>query len=474
MNSEIDNPQFRALMFNNILDNPEASRELLPYIKEEYFSESHEKQLWKLIEAYHGEYGKAPNRSIINVGLASTNRMTPQEKRQAQSLLERQNELSDLEWLKTNTEKWCKVRACYNAVIESMMIIDGKSEDGKTMEAMPDLLSDAVAISFDKKIGLDFFADAEERFDMYHKTAERIPTGVDHLDELLSGGFARKTLNVFMAGLGVGKSLTMCHCAASCIKEGYNALYISMEMAEHKITERIDQNLLQMGTAGIKDMQKETFVSRFAKMQQSKYGDFMAKEYGSGSASIVNFRVLLNELKSKKNFVPDIIFIDYLNICGSSRAGRNAGSYEKVKHVAEELRTLAFEYNVPIVTATQTNRGAQGSSDIDLQDTSESIGVPQTADAMFALSATDEMRNSGLIKCTTLKNRDGDLMYKKNHMIGVEYGKMTLFDLDEQPAHIEASNMEASSKEKSGNGYSDKQNALFGEPKVETKAVNWG
>jgi len=467
-----DNEQFRALMLNNIIDSPDVAGDLLPYIKGEYFKVEYERQLWNIISKFNEEFKKAPSRAIINVGLEKNTKLNPQEKRQAKAMLEKQTEEVDREWLVQTSEEWCRLRASVNAVTLSMQIMDGLNTE-HTMDEMPEILSDAVSVSFDKRIGLDYFEDVEERFDMYNHKETCIPTGVEHFDDLFKGGYPQKSLTCFMAGTGTGKSLTLCHSAASAIKNGHNALYISMEMSEYKITERIDFNLLEMGGVSIMNMEKEEYVSRFQKMQQKNYGRFFCKEYGTGSASIIQFRKLVQDLKQKKNFTPDIIFVDYINICASARAGKNANSYERVKHIAEELRSFAFECNVPLVTATQTGRNAQGTSDVSLEDTSESIGLPQTCDIMIGLSSTEEMRDSGLMKSTTLKNRFGDLNYHKYHMLGVEYAKMTLFNLDEQPAHIEATQVGAK-KEETG-GYSKQQNDLFGEskPKKDEPAINW-
>ena len=438
MANHIDNAEFRQTLFSAMIDNTEFSKEIMPYIKPEYFQSMSEYVLWDVFQKYNQQYKKVPSRSILRVGIEKSSKLSGIEKLEAKSLINQKNDTEDLEWLKDKTEEWCKLRACYNAVIESMTIIDGDSS--QEMETLPSLLTDAVAVNFDKRIGTDYLLSAEERWELYHDKIVTIPTGVDHFDDMLGGGYPLKSLIVFLAPTGVGKSLVMCSSAAHALKGGYNVLYITMEMSEEKIAQRIDSNIMDLDSKDLLKLTKNKYVSEFEKMKESTMGKLIIKEYGTGSASITNFNALIQELNMKQDFVPNIIFIDYLNICGSSRAGKGVNSYEKVKYIAEELRSVAMENNVPVVTATQANREGINSSDLDLTNTSESIGLPQTADAMIALTATDEMRNNGLMKTIKLKNRFGDPTYKKVHMIGVDYPKMKVFDLPDQPAHINAMN----------------------------------
>ena len=437
----IDNKEFRSLLLNQMIDNHEFAREVIPYVKNDYFVNPVERSIWDIYNKYYEQYEKIPSRAILKVGIEKSKKIQNESKIEAKEIINQKDafEELDLSWMKDKTEEWCKLRACVNAVIESMQILDGNSKQN-TIEFMPTILAEAVSVNFDRKIGTDYLESADFRYDLYHNKLECVPTGLDHLDDAMGGGYPVKALIVFMASTGVGKSLTMCHSAASALKIGRDVLYITMEMAEEKIAQRIDCNLLDLTVKEILDMEKTDYVSEFEKMKKSEHGRLIIKEYGTGSASITNFKALIQELKSKQNFEPSIIFIDYLNICASARAGKNSNSYEKVKYIAEELRSLAMEFKVPIISATQANRDGINNSELDLTNTSESIALPATCDAMFALSATEDMRKNGTIKVSKLKNRFGDPMDKNVHMIGVDYSKMRLFDLNNQPAHINAQN----------------------------------
>lgn len=437
----IDNSEFRKVLLANAISNEDFTREVSPYVKPEYFKETYERTIWKYINGYLTEYNSVPSPSVIKIGLEGNKNLSAKDIAEGKKFLKEQKEIecAPVDFLKDKTEEWCKLRGSVLAVIKAMDVIDGKDRETQ-MDALPDILSQAVSIAFDKRIGTNYLKDADERWEMYRNKLDRIPTGLQHFDDILGGGYPIKSLGIFMAGTGVGKSLTMCHSAASALKKGYNVLYISMEMSEEKLSERIDTNLMQMEINQIKEMDKSNYVSRFDRMKEKQYGELIIKEYGTGSASIVHFNRLLQDLEMKQGFKPHVIFVDYLNICASSRAGKNSNSYERVKFIAEELRSLAVEREVSIISATQANRGGIDNSELDLTNTSESIALPQTADFMFALSATTDMRKDGIIKCTQLKNRFGDPMWRHNHMIGVDYSLMTLFDLTSQPAHINAQN----------------------------------
>lgn len=441
MTSHIDNFEFRKVLLNELIDNENFSREVVPYIKKEYFTDKKEATIWNVFEKFYTTYNKIPNRAILKVGLERSTGLTDGEKHEAKEIIDGEYErANDVTWLKDSTEEWCKLRSCVNAVIESMQILDGNSK-ANTIEAMPALLANAVSISFDKRIGLDYLDSAEERWEMYNRKMATIPSGIAHFDEALDGGFPKKALTLFMAGPGVGKSLTMCSCAAHAIKTGYDVLYITMEMAEEKISQRIDANLFNMAYGEIPKIDKSQFVSTFDKIKEKSYGRLIIKEYGTGSASSVNFTALLQELELKKNFRPQIIFVDYIGICASVRAGKGANSFEKIKNISEELRSIAMDYDIAMVSATQVNRDGINNTDPDMTNVSESVGLLFTADALIAMIASDEMRAAGMIKTIKLKCRFSDPNYKKVQMIGVNYSMMKLFDLEQQPAHIAQQNL---------------------------------
>jgi archaellum biogenesis ATPase FlaH len=339
----------------------------------------------------------------------------------------------DEAWLLDSTEKWCQDRAIYNAIMESITIIDGKHES-LTKGALPDLLTKALGVAFDTNVGHDYVENAEERYEFYHKEEDRIPFDLEYFNAITKGGIPNKTLNIALAGTGVGKSLFMCHVAASALVEGRNVLYITMEMAEERIAERIDANLLNVPIDQLDKMSKDMFTTKVADLARKTTGKLIVKEYPTGSAHAGHFRALLNELKLKKQFEPDVIFIDYLNICASSRMkgmGGAINSYSYIKAIAEELRGLAVEFDVPVFSATQTTRSGYGNSDVGLEDTSESFGLPATADLMFALISTEELEQLGQIMVKQLKNRYNDPTYNKRFVVGVDRSKMRLFDVDE-------------------------------------------
>jgi archaellum biogenesis ATPase FlaH len=340
---------------------------------------------------------------------------------------------SDTDWLIDQTEKWCQDRAIYLAIMESISIIDGSHKE-LTKNALPDLLSKALSVSFDTNIGHDYINDADARFDYYHLTEEKIPFDIDLLNKITKGGLPKKTINIFLAGTGVGKSLFMCHHAAACLSMNKNVLYITLEMAEEKIAERIDANLMNIPIDQLENVPKHTFTDKIHKIVEKGIGKLIIKEYPTGAAHVGHFRALLNELKMKKNFAPDIIMIDYLNICSSSRMkglGGSVNTYSLIKSIAEEIRGLAVEFNVPIVSATQTTRSGFSNTDVELTDTSESFGLPATADFMAALISTEELEGLGQLMIKQLKNRYNDPTYKKRFLVGIDRSRMKLFDVEE-------------------------------------------
>ena len=410
-------------------------RKVLPFIKPDYF-EGVYRILFKEAGKYVGKYNKLPTAESFKIELDQTDKLTGEQYTMAVDILPQlfTGEQIDNQWLLDTTEKWCQDRAIYNAIMESISIIDGKHET-MTKGALPDLLSQALGVAFDTNVGHDYVENYEERFDFYHTEEDRIPFDLDYLNRITKGGVPRKTLNIALAGTGVGKSLFMCHVAAGALVEGRNVLYITMEMAEERIAERIDANLLNTPIDQLSNMSREMFKNKVEDIARKTAGKLIVKEYPTGSAHAGHFRALLNELKLKRQFEPDIIFIDYLNICASSRMkamGGSINSYTYIKAIAEELRGLAVEFNVPIFSATQTTRSGYGNSDVGLEDTSESFGLPATADLMFALIATEELEQLGQMMVKQLKNRYNDPTQHKRFVIGVDRSKMRLYDVDMQ------------------------------------------
>jgi len=423
----------RAIL-RNLLTNEDYMRKVLPFIQPEYFQET-DRIIFQETKNFITKYNKAPTFEMFKIELDDAEHVTDQ---QYSSTLEElpqlySSEETDQEWLMETTERWCQDRALFNAVMESLTIIDGKHKE-LTKNALPELLSTALSVSFDTNIGHDFIEAADDRYEYYHREEERIPFDIEILNIITGGGLPRKTLNVILAGTNVGKSMAMCHFASSNLVRGLNVLYITAEMAEEKIAERIDANLLDVDIPQIKHMSKEMFTSKVSDLKRKTSGKLIIKEYPTGQANAGHFRALLKELKLKKNFTPDIIYIDYLNICASSRmkgAAAASNSYGYIKAVAEELRGLAVENNLPIVTATQTNRSGFSNSDVGLEDTSESFGLPATADFMFALITTEELQQLGQLLIKQLKNRYADVLAFKKFVIGVDRAKMRLFDVND-------------------------------------------
>jgi len=424
------------VIFGNLINNEEYARKVIPFLKSEYFTDNVDRTVYELIEEYVGKYSKFPTKEALAIDLGNKGGLSDDQFKAAETLIGdlAKSEDREIDWLIDSTEKFCKDKALYNALMESIKLVDdNKRKDGISVGAIPQLLSDALAVSFDSSIGHDFLDDSDARYEFYHRTEVKIPFDLDFFNKITNGGLPRKTLNIALAGTGVGKSLFMCHCAAQNLMSGLNVLYITMEMSEEKIAERIDTNLLGMSTADLRELPKTTYDTLMARVKKRAKGKLIVKEYPTACAGSANFRHLINELKIKKNFVPDIIYIDYLNICMSSRirAGSNVNSYTMIKAIAEELRGLAVECNVPIVSATQTTRTGYSSSDVGLEDTSESFGLPATADFMFALISSEELQQLGQIMVKQLKNRYGDPAHHKRFVIGVDYSKMKLYNTEE-------------------------------------------
>ena len=425
-------------ILRNLLTDEKYMRKVLPFIKPDYFQGVY-KTLFKEVGKYVAKYNKLPSSESLSIELQDAN-MSQDQFTMAMEIVPQlfTIEKIDQEWLLNNTEKWCQDRAIYNSIMESISIIDGK-HDSLTKNALPELLQKALGVAFDTNIGHDYIENAEERYDFYHKEEDRIPFDLDYFNKITKGGVPRKTLNIALAGTGVGKSLFMCHVAASSLVEGRNVLYITMEMAEERIAERIDANLLNVPIDQLDSMSKDMFTEKVNNLARKTTGRLIVKEYPTGSAHAGHFRALLNELKLKKQFEPDVIFVDYLNICASSRMKAMGGainSYTYIKAIAEELRGLAVEFDLPIFSATQTTRSGYSNSDVGLEDTSESFGLPATADLMFALISTEELQKDGQMMVKQLKNRYNDPTQHKRFVIGVDRSKMRLYDVEETQQNL--------------------------------------
>ena len=423
------NTRIEQTILRKLLTDDDYMRKVLPFIKPEYF-EGPYKTLFKEAGKFVDKYNKLPTRESFLVELNEHSNLSNEQFSTAVDIAQNlfDGDEVDEKWLLENTEKWCQDRAIYNAVMESISIIDGKHEK-LTKNALPSLLQDALGVAFDTNVGHDYVEQAGERFEFYHKEESRIPFDLEYFNKITKGGVPNKTLNIALAGTGVGKSLFMCHVAAAALNDSYNVLYITMEMAEERIAERIDANLLNVPIDQLDKMSKDMFTSKVEDISRKTNGKLIIKEYPTGAAHSGHFRSLLNELKLKKQFKPDIIFIDYLNICASSGGAINSYSY--VKAIAEELRGLAVEFDLPIFSATQTTRSGFGSSDIGLEDTSESFGLPATADLMFALISSEELDGMGQMMVKQLKNRYNDPTQHRRFVIGIDRSKMKLYDVEE-------------------------------------------
>jgi len=410
----------------------EYCRRVLPFIKSEYFQDYTDKVIFDLTDKYFVKYSAVPTVEALTIEVGNLSTLNDDQFKQiTQTLTSLDEEKTELEWLLDTTEKWCQERAIYLALMQSIKIADG-SDEKKAPDAIPSILSEALGVSFDNHIGHDYIDDYEERYDSYHRVESKVPFDIEFFNKITKGGLPNKTLNIALAGTGVGKSLFMCHVASSVLLQGRNVLYITMEMAEERIAERVDANLLNIDIQQIAQLPKQMFETRITNLSQKTQGKFIIKEYPTASAHAGHFRALLNDLALKKNFIPEIIFIDYLNICTSQRfRGASVNSYTMVKSIAEELRGLAVEFNVPIVSATQTTRAGYGSSDVDLTDTSESFGLPATADLMFALISTEELEQQNQIMVKQLKNRYYDPTLNKRFVVGIDRSKMRLYDVEQ-------------------------------------------
>ena len=428
------NQSIEKTTLTNLISNEDYARKVIPFIKKDYFAVREERLLFEEILKFVEKYKKIPTKTSLSIEVESRKDLTQDDHEKIVKLISSLKPTEvDLDWLVDTTEKFCKDRAIYNAIVEGVNIIDGKDKK-RTPDAIPDILSDALAVGFDNSVGHDYLMDGQERYDFYHKKEEKIPFDLEFFNKITKGGLPPKTLNIALAGTGVGKSLFMCHVASNCLSQGKNVLYITMEMAEERIAERIDANLMNVSITNLPELPKRMFEDKLASIQKKTSGKLIIKEYPTASAHSGHFRGLIKELAIKKSFKPDIVFIDYLNICASSRfkGGANINSYTIIKSIAEELRGLAVETNVPFMSATQTTRTGFVSTDIGLEDTSESFGLPATADLMFALISTEALEEIGQMQVKQLKNRYNDPSINKRFVVGVDRSKMRLYDVELQ------------------------------------------
>ena len=429
--------RIETLILKNLIHNEEYSRKVLPFLTKEYFMERTDKLLYEQVNLFINKYNNLPTKEALVIELDSTS-LKDEEFENVTELLTylegQKDEQSDITWLLETTEKFCQDKAIYNAVVSSIKILDEPEKSKDDKGAIPELLTDALSVSFDPHVGHDYLLDSDDRFDFYHKTEKKIPFDLEYFNKITGGGLSSKTLNIAMAGTGVGKSLFMCHFAANCLSQGYNVLYITLEMAEERIAERIDANLLNVRLDDLTDLPKSMYDKKMEDLRSKFSGRLIIKEYPTAAASTNHFRALLNELNLKRNFKPNIIFVDYINICSSARIrpGQYVNSYSYVKSIAEELRGLAVEFDVPIMSATQTNRQGFQNTDVGLEDTSESFGLPATADFMFAIISNDKLEEVNQILVKQLKNRYGDPTVNKKFLVGIDRAKMKLIDLGDE------------------------------------------
>tara|TARA_Y100000310_G_scaffold339454_1_gene432132 strand:+ start:163 stop:1569 length:1407 start_codon:yes stop_codon:yes gene_type:complete len=460
------------VILSNLLYNEQYVRRVSPFLKETLFHDRYEKILFKVIHSFILEYNTPPTKESIVISLDKEKSINEDDYRTVVEIVDKlkKEDTTNFEWLIKETEKFCKDKAVYNAIMESIHIIDGKSKI-KTENAIPEILSDALSVSFDTHIGHDYIEDSEERYDFYHKVESKVPFDLEFMNKITNGGTPSKTLNIIMAGTGVGKSLFMCHHAANCLVQNLNVLYITCEMAEERIAERIDANLMDITMDDLKDLPKQMYSKKLNTATANVNGKLIIKEYPTATANSNHFRILLDELSLKKKFKPDIVFIDYLNICASARlkGSNNVNSYTYVKSIAEEVRGLAVEKNIPIFSATQTNRTGFSSSDVGLEDTSESFGLPATADFMMALIATEELDEKGQILIKQLKNRYNDTVQNRKFIVGINRAKMKLYDVkrEEQNGLLQSNQTE---EEGFGSGFEEKG---FEEKFKKASVVDW-
>ena len=424
-------------ILRNLLCNEDYYRKVVPHLDADYFQDPVERVLYEEIHEFSSKYDKVPTKEVLKINLGQRSDLTDEIFKSSVSKIDTlSDEWVDQDWLLDSTETWCQDRAIYLALMQSIKIADG-GDDKLDKGAIPSILQDALAVSFDEHIGHDYIESAESRYEFYHREEEKIPFDLEKFNYITKGGLPNKTLNIALAGTGVGKSLFMCHMASACLLQGKNVLYVTLEMSEEKIAERIDANCLNLSIKDIVDIPQVMFKSKISDLQKKTTGKIIVKEYPTASAHAGHFRSLLNELKLKKSFIPDIIFVDYLNICASSRyKGHIVNSYTYVKAIAEELRGLAVEFDLPIVSATQTTRAGFGSSDPDLTDTSESFGLPATADLMFALISSEELEAEGRLKVKQLKNRYNDPTSNRSFVVGIDRAKMKLFDVADSTSAV--------------------------------------
>ena len=420
-------------ILRNLVYNEDYSRKVIPFIQPEYFEQRSERVVFEEIVQFIVKYNSAITKEALGIEIENRTDLTETDVKDIREVCETLNDsVVEKQWLLDTTEKWCRDRAIYLALMESIHIADG-NDGNKNRDAIPSILSDALAVSFDNNIGHDYLQNYGERYEFYHRKEDKIEFDLEYFNKITKGGIPNKTLNIALAGTGVGKSLFMCHVASSALLQGRNVLYITLEMAEERIAERIDANLLNVPIQQLVDLPRSTFENKVTSLSKKTQGTLIIKEYPTASAHSGHFKALLNELALKKSFRPDIIFIDYLNICASSRhkANSSVNSYSYIKSIAEELRGLAVEFNVPIVSATQTTRSGYGNSDVELTDTSESFGLPATADLMFALISTEELEGLGQILVKQLKNRYNDPTVFKRFVVGIDRAKMRLYDVEQ-------------------------------------------
>ena len=427
--------RIETTILGNLLINEEYTRKVLPFLKNDYFTSNAEKTIHETIGDFVTKYNALPTKEALSIELQEV-KINEEEFKETMELLDDiskdTEEYADLGWLLDSTEKFCQDKAIYNAVVESIGILDNqKSSQDKGL--IPEILSDALSVSFDPHVGHDYLDDSDDRFDFYHRVEEKIPFDLEYFNKITKGGLPQKSLNICLAGTGVGKSLFMCHVASACLSQNQNVLYITLEMAEEKIAERIDANMLDIAVDDLHALSKDMYDRKIENLRKTTKGKLIVKEYPTASANVNHFRALLNELNLKRSFVPDIIFVDYLNICTSSRIrpGSNVNSYTYIKSIAEELRGLAVENKIPIVSATQTTRSGYSNTDVGLEDTSESFGLPATADLMFAIISTEQMEELGQIMVKQLKNRYNDPTVNRKFVVGIDRAKMRLFDVDQ-------------------------------------------
>ena len=433
--------RIERIILRNLFYNEDFTRKVLPFIKSDFFTSHSEATLFGEINEFVLKYKNLPTKETILVELNKRKDLKEEELTEIKSIVNKlDNQEVELQWLLDTTEKFCKDRAVHNAVLSGIQILDGKDKK-QNPEAIPSILSEALAVSFDNHVGHDYVDDSEARYDFYHKREKRFKFDLNYFNRITKGGVPSKTLNIALAGTGVGKSLFMCHAASNWLQDGKNVLYITLEMAEERIAERVDANLMDVTIDDLHTMPKDMYENKMSKLQKKTIGKLIIKEYPTASAHSGHFRALLNELSLKKTFKPDVVFIDYLNICASSRfKGGNISSYFYIKAIAEELRGLAVEFDMPIFSATQTTRSGFTSTDIGLEDTAESFGLPATADFMFALISNDELDQLGQLKVKQLKNRFGDPSMNRSFIIGVDRSKMRLFDVEASAQNIVDSN----------------------------------